>query len=156
MSAMLGRIGTGRYGGLAISIAVLAVFLYVGYETQTWATRARLFATTLAAPAILLAAAQVIREARRAGIPRLVPPEAAFTRSAIVWAAAFFVSVAVIGLVPTIPLFAIVYLRLAAGAGWAKVAAYAVLAWLFVEVLFIRLLHIPLPAGAIPLPAITQ
>lgn len=156
MSALAGRIGSGRYGGLVISLVVLAVFVYVAYETQTWATRARLFATILAIPGIVLAAAQVIREARRAGLPRLVPPEAAFTRSAVVWAAAFFVSLASIGLVPTIPLFAIVYLRRAAGEDWAKTAAYAVVAWLFVEVLFVRVLHIPLPAGAIPLPAIAQ
>lgn len=156
MSALVGRFASGRYGALVISLVVLAVFLYVAYETQTWATRARLFATTLVVPAIVLAAAQVIREARRAGVPRPAPPEAAFTRSAIVWAAAFFVSLAVIGLVPTIPLFAVAYLRLAAGEGWAKAVAYAVVAWLFVEVLFVRVLHIPLPAGAIPLPAITQ
>ena len=156
MSAAIGRTGMGRYGGLVISIAVLAVFLYVAYETQTWAVRSRLFATTLAVPGVLLAAAQVIREARRAGIPRPMPPEAALTRSAVVWAALFFVSLASIGLVPTIPLFALVYLRVAAGEPWAKAAAYAASAWLFVEILFIRFLHVPLPAGAIPLPAVIQ
>jgi hypothetical protein len=38
---------------------------------------------------------------------------------------------------------------------WPKAVGYAVIAWLFVELLFQRILHIPLPAGAIPLPAIT-
>jgi hypothetical protein len=84
-----------------------------------------------------------------------VLPEAAVTRSALIWAAAFFVSMWAVGLQVTIPLFALAYLRAAAGESWPKAAAYALIAWLFVELLFQRILHIPLPAGAIPLPAIT-
>ena len=143
-------------GALFFSVAVLGIFAYLAYETQTgFSTRSRLFATTLAVPAIVLAAAQVVREARRLGVATLVPPEAAFRRSALVWAAAFFVSLWVLGLVVTVPLFAFVYLRLAAGESWPRAAAYAVVAWLFVELAFVRLLHVPLPGGAIPLLAIT-
>lgn len=145
---------TGR-GALIVSILVLAVFAYTLIEVQTWSTRSRLFATTISIPAILLAVVQVVREARRLGVWREIPPEAAFTRSALVWAVAFFVSLWMLGLVVTVPLFAFVYLRFAAGESWPKAAAYAVVTWLFIELLFIRLLHVPLPGGAIPLPAIT-
>jgi hypothetical protein len=144
-------------GALVFSLAVLGLFLYLAYEIQAgFSTRSRLFATTLVVPAILLAGAQAVREARRLGVPMPVPPEAAFRRSALVWAAAFFVSLWVLGLIVTVPLFAFVYLRLAAGEGWPKAAAYAVATWLFIELVFIRLLHVPLPGGVMPLPGITQ
>jgi hypothetical protein len=143
-------------GALLFSLAVLAVFAYAAYEMNTgFSTRARLFGNAIIVPALVLAIAQVIREVLRAR-PRLVPPEAAFTRSAIVWGAGFFAALWALGLAITIPLFALVYLRLAAGEAWPKAAAYALLAWLFVELTFVRLLHIPLPGGAIPLPAIAN
>jgi tripartite tricarboxylate transporter TctB family protein len=142
-------------GALLIAIAVLAIFAYAAYETQTWSTRSRLFATTIAVPALALAAAQVYREVRQLGVTRAVPPEAAVGRSALVWAVAFFVSMAVLGFAVTVPLFAVAYLRFAAGERWPHAVAYGIAAWLFIWLLFVRLLHVPLPAGAIPLPAIT-
>ncbi|MGH2473563.1 MAG: tripartite tricarboxylate transporter TctB family protein [Candidatus Limnocylindria bacterium] len=142
-------------GALLVALAVLAIFAYVAYETQTWSTRSRLFATTIAVPAIALALAQVVREARSLRIPQIVPPEARLTRSAVVWAAAFFVSLAMLGLLATVPLFAVAYLKAAANERWLHAAAYGLVAWLFVELVFVRLLHVPLPAGAIPLPAIS-
>jgi hypothetical protein len=144
-----------RSGALLVALAVLAIFIYVAYETQTWSTRSRLFATVLAVPAIALALAQVVREARSLDVPRIAPPESVVTRSALVWAVAFFVSLWMLGLLVTVPLFAVAYLRFAAGERWPHAAIYGVVAWLFVELVFVRLLHIPLPAGAIPLPAIT-
>lgn len=143
-------------GALLFSLAVLAVLAYAAYEINTgFTTRARLFANAITVPALVLAAFQVAREARRV-IPLPVPSEAVVSRSAFIWAIAFFVSMWTIGLQLTIPLFALVYLRLAAGEAWPKAALYAAIAWLFVELTFVQTLHIPLPAGAIPLPAITN
>lgn len=157
MSALARRAGgwTRGRGALLVAIAVLAIFLYVAYETQTWSTRSRLFATTIAIPAILLAIAQVVREARTLGVPVALPPEAAVSRTALVWAGAFFVSLWVIGLVYTVPLFTVAYLRVAAREPWPYAVAYAIVALAFIVLVFGRLLHVPLPAGAIPLPAIT-
>lgn len=148
-------LASGR-GALLFSLAMLAIFVYAAYEMNTgFSTRARLFGNTFIVPALVLATAQVVRELRRAR-PLRVPPEAAFTRPAIAWGAAFFAALWAVGLAVTIPLFAFVYLRLAAREAWPKAAAYAFLAWLFVDLVFIRLLHVPLPGGAIPLPAITN
>ncbi len=143
-------------GALIFSVAVLGVFAYAAYEINTgFATRARLFGNMLIIPALVLATAQVVRELRRAH-PLPVPPEAAFTGSALGWGVAFFASLWALGLVATIPLFAFVYLRLAAREAWPKAAAYAFLVWLVVELLFIRLLHVPLPGGAIARPGIAN
>lgn len=149
------RVFDGR-GALLFSLIVLAVFAYAAYEINTgFTTRSRLLANALIVPAVLLAIAQVVREIRRT-LPLAVPVEATFTRSALVWAALFFVSMWALGLVITIPLFALVYLRLAAGEAWPKAAAYALVSWLFVQLLFDRLLHVPLPGGVIPLPGVTN
>jgi len=143
-------------GALIFSVAVLVVFAYVAYEMNTsFSTRARLFGNTIIVPALVLAAFQVVRELRRAQ-PLSVPPEAAFTPSALAWGVAFFVALWALGLAVTIPLFAFVYLRWAAREAWPKAAVYALLAWLFVEVSFVRLLHVPLPGGVIPLPGIAN
>ena len=134
-------------GAILFSLAVLVVLAYAAYEINTgFTTRARLFANAITVPALVLAAFQVIREARRL--------EAIVSRSALIWAAGFFVALWAIGLQLAIPLFALVYLRLAAGEAWPKAAAYAAVAWLFVELTFVQTLHIQLPAGAIGLPAI--
>lgn len=144
-----------RRGAFLFSLAVLAALAYAAYEVNTgFSTRARLFANVVVAPGLALATLQVVREGRRA-LPLLVPPEAVVTRSALAWAVAFFASVWTIGLQMAIPLFALVYLRFGAGEAWPKVAVYAAAAYLFVDIMFTRVLHIPLPAGAIPLPAIT-
>ena len=141
-------------GAILFSLAVLVVLAYAAYEINTgFTTRARLFANAITVPALVLAAFQVIREARRV-VPIPVPLEAVVSRAALIWAVAFFVSMWTIGLQLTIPLFALVYLRLAAGEAWPKAAAYAAVAWLFVELSFVQTLHIQLPAGAIGLPAI--
>jgi len=143
-------------GALVFSLIVLGLFAYAAYEINTsFTTRSRLFGNALIVPALLLALTQVVRELRRAD-PLAVPPEATFTRSAVAWAAAFFLSLWSLGLAITIPLFAIVYLRLAATEAWPKTILYAVAAWLFVELVFNRLLHVPLPGGVIPLPGVTN
>lgn len=143
-------------GALLFSLLVLALFSYAAYEINTsFTTRSRLFANALIVPALLLALTQVVREVRRAD-PLAVPAEAAFTRSAVAWAAAFFLSLWALGLAITIPLFAIAYLRLAATEAWPKTILYGLAAWLFVELVFNRLLHVPLPGGVIPLPGVTN
>lgn len=148
LSALDGR------GALLFSLIVLAVFAYAAYEINTgFTTRSRLFANALIVPALLLGLLQVVREIRRA-VPLAVPAEATFTRSALAWAALFFLLMWALGLVITIPVFALVYLRLAAGEAWPKAAAYALVSWLFVQLLFDRLLHVPLPGGVIPLPGV--
>lgn len=143
-------------GALIFSVAVLVVFAYAAYEMNTgFSSRARLLGNALIVPALVLAAIQVVRELRRAQ-PLAVPPEAAFTRSALAWAVGFFALLWALGLAVAIPLFAFVYLRWAAGEAWPKAAAYALVAWLFVEMTFVRLLHVPLPGGVIPLPGIAN
>lgn len=143
-------------GALLFSVALLVVFAYAAYEMNTsFSSRARLFGDVIVVPALLLAASQVVRELRRAQ-PLPVPAEAAFTRAALGWGAVFLAMLWAFGLAVAIPLFALAYLHWAAGEPWVKAAVYGIVVWLFIYATFDRLLHIPLPGGAIGLPGITN
>lgn len=68
---------------------------------------------------------------------------------AIGWMASFFAALWLLGALVAVPLFAVVYLRVVSRASVTVIAGYAFVAWAFVYLLFIRLLHIPLPAGVV-------
>jgi TctA family transporter len=70
-------------------------------------------------------------------------------REGIAWMAAFFLMFWGLGALVTVPLFALVYLRLASRQPVLPACVYAAASWAFVYGLFVRLLHIPLPPGAV-------
>jgi hypothetical protein len=62
------------------------------------------------------------------------------------WLLAFMASMAAIGLIPTVPLFVVAYMRIEAREPWRLVLPQAVLLTLFIYVVFDWLLAIPWPA----------
>jgi TctA family transporter len=62
------------------------------------------------------------------------------------WLIAFMASMATIGLIPTVPLFVVAYMRLEAREPWALVLPQAIGLTLFIYVLFDQLLAIPWPS----------
>lgn len=142
-----------RYGGVIVALAVLAIFVYLAVDTQRWSPRARLFSQVIAAPAMGLALLQIVRETRRARSGSLVegPPEAVVGVRAALWLVGFFVAVFTLGMLVTVPLFAIAYLRLEARFPLPVALLYALVATVFVWGIFGALLHIPLPKGVIGL-----
>ena len=70
-------------------------------------------------------------------------------RSAIVWMAAFFLLLWLVGALIAVPLFAVAYLLAVARQSIPMAGAYAVISWLFIYGLFDRALRIPLPAGVL-------
>ena len=146
---------TGK-GALLFSVTILVVLAYAAYEMNTsFSSRARLWGNALIGPGLALAAVQVVREVRRE-LPLAVPPEAVFTRAALIWAFGFGALLWAVGLQVAIPAFALVYLRVEGHEPWLKAAVYAIVVGLFVYLTFDRLLHIPLPGGAIPLPGMSN
>lgn len=142
-------------GALIVTIAVCAVFAYALYETQTWSTRSRTYGIGVAALGLGLAAIQVVREALRLRRPAATAAQATsgydapVGAGAVAWTAAFYASLWSVGLVATVPIFAVAYLRRAARTGWPMAIGYAAVATIFVYAVFISLLHIPLPAGVL-------
>ena len=61
------------------------------------------------------------------------------------WMLGFMASMAVIGLIPTVPLFVIGYMRLEGHERWALVIPFAVVMTLFIYILFDQLLAVPWP-----------
>lgn len=141
----------GARGNVIVAATMLLAFAYVAYETQAWSTRSRTFALVLVVPALALGAVQLARELRRdpARMPP-PPPEALVRRDALAWFAAFFASVWLLGLLASIVLVTVAYLRLAAREPWPRVALYAVAVLAGVYLLFDQTLHIRLPAGLLP------
>jgi hypothetical protein len=61
------------------------------------------------------------------------------------WLLAFMGSMATIGLIPTVPLFVIIYMRIEAPERWSIIVPYAVLLTVFIWIVFDQLLTIPWP-----------
>lgn len=138
-------------GHTLFALAVLALFVYFLFETFSLSTRSQQFPLATTLPAILLATVQVIRERRHSARGRTdVPNAGGVAISAVAQFAGFFAAVALFGLLGAIPLFSLAYLRIIAGEPWRTSAIYAAVGWAFTLVVFVLLLHIPLPAGIIP------
>jgi putative tricarboxylic transport membrane protein len=69
--------------------------------------------------------------------------------SAVSWMAGFFLMLWLLGALVTVPLFAVAYLLIVARQSPVLAGTYALVSWTFVYGLFDRVLHIPLPAGAL-------
>jgi hypothetical protein len=69
--------------------------------------------------------------------------------AALAWIAGFFASLWLLGAAPTVPAFALLYLRLAGGTSWRAAAVYAVGAGVAVSAVLGRLLSVPLPTGVL-------
>ena len=65
------------------------------------------------------------------------------------WMAGFFLMLWLLGALVTVPLFAVAYLLVVARRSPVLAGSYALVSWMFVYGLFDRVLHIPLPAGAL-------
>jgi hypothetical protein len=133
-------------------------------EARHWPLRASLFPIGAGSLLLVLALLQVLRlvirgtrQNQRPGPEDArgaddVEPKDVFetaTRqqwlSAIGWMAAFFVTLWLLGMLVTVPLFALVYLLVASRESPVLAGSYALLSWAFVYGLFDRLLRIPLP-----------
>jgi hypothetical protein len=70
-------------------------------------------------------------------------------RAAAGWMAAFFLMFWLLGALVTVPLFALVYLVVVSHQSAVAAGVYALVSFAFIYGLFVELLHIPLPPGAL-------
>lgn len=142
-------------------LALIAVFSYMLLEARPWSSAARIvpqivgslglaFAALSLANALLRRAPQV---APASGHMDLVsdtghlPARTVLARAAAFfgWFLAFMASTALIGLLPTVPLFVVAYMRVENREPWGLVLAQASGFTLFIYVVFDRLLAVPWP-----------
>ena len=70
--------------------------------------------------------------------------------AALLWIVAFFVAFFVLGVFIAVPVFALVYLRMAGKASWLAAGLYALVTGAFIYLLFRQVLYLPLPTVVIP------
>lgn len=166
-----------RPGDLVISLLLLGVFVLGYVYAQEWPFRAKLFPQMVCAAGAGLAvlklagfAAQALRGRRATpvmvssavvtGDPDNEEEEEDHSleyifgtagrrawAAALGWILAFFLSLWFLGVFVTVPLFALVYLRIAGNAGWLGAAIYAGVAGGVVWFVFGYVLAVPMPIG---------
>lgn len=163
-----------RRGDLVLTVALLVAFVGAYLLSLAWPFRAALFPRLLSATGAALAALELaalaIRARRVADVApaerRIGDMEAAregdtdhsleyvFASAggrawgaALAWIGGFFISLWLLGLVPTVPLFALLYLRVAGSATWPAAVAYAAAVGAVMYLVFGRLLSVPMPTG---------
>jgi hypothetical protein len=157
---------------LPITIGFLVVGAWVVFQARAWPFRTAVFplatGSLLAGLALLKLGAYVGRVPRRGAeeeyvgrVPRSGPadpadlPDVFATASraewlaAVGWMAGFFLMLWLLGALVTVPLFAVVYLLAVSRQSPVLAGSYALVSWVFIYGLFDRVLHIPLPAGAL-------
>ncbi len=140
-------------GPIVVAAGVVVFFAYALYETQTWATRSRTYGIGVTALGLVFALAMLVREVMRqrrqgaAAGPAVLDYGTPVELHSVAWAAGFFASIWLVGLVGSVPLFSAAYLRLVARTSWVVIVLYAAIATSFIYLVFVYLLHIPLPAG---------
>ena len=137
---------------ILFAAALVVTFAWAAWEARVWADNVRTFPLAVALPGLVLAVVQVVASAR--GSAPAAPaddelrdeermPRMAVT---IAWILAMFAVVWLLGFLVGVPLVALAYLR-RAGERWLPSLVVTALCWIFIQGIFDRLLHVPLPPG---------
>lgn len=138
-------------------IALLAAWALL--QTIGWPIKAALYPRVVGIPLLLLAAAESLYTLRTTsgGVSEqngetasdaTVAPEVAARRAAAVaaWIGGLLMGVLLVGFQAAVPLFMLAYLR-QARERWTVAVFFGLLAGLLFHLLFVSLLHLPLPIG---------
>lgn len=144
--------------GLALVVALAAG--YALYASLSWPLRAALFPRVIALPLLVLSVIEMLLsvlgpEKKKEGhavdfeLATDIDPVLARKRTAgmFLWTIGLMVLILSVGFTIAVPLFVFLYMRLAGGEKWGLTLVLTILSWLFIEGLFNRLLHVPLPEG---------
>jgi TctA family transporter len=142
-------------------LALVLVFSYMLLEARPWSSAARIVPQIVGSLGLAFAAFSLANAALRGGAQAVapgghmdlasdtghLPVRTVLLRAAVFfgWFLAFMASTAVIGLLATVPLFVVAYMRLENREPWSLVLAQAGGFTLFIYVLFDRLLNVPWP-----------
>ena len=151
----------GRFNSRALlPLAVALVAGYAVYASFPWSRRAALFPRVIGVPLFFLALVEVCLsvfggESARTGhavdfeLTSQIDAQVAKKRTVeiFLWVVGFFLLILLLGFPIAVPLFVFLYLKLAGGESWTLATILAFFSWLFIEGLFDRLLHIPMPQG---------
>ena len=142
------------------SLATAGVAGYALYASWSWPFRTALFPRIIALPILFLAVIEWAlsvwgSEKEHEGhavdfqLTDTVEPALARRRTIaiIVWTLGFLVLIVLVGFPLAVPIFVFAYLKIAGREPWMLTIFLTVAAWVFMEGLFDRFLHIPFPEG---------
>jgi hypothetical protein len=145
---------------LLFTLLVAAAGLWALAQTAGWPVKAWLYPRVITVPLVVLAlveTALVLRgreSAEAEPVPDIemdtsVDPTLASRRTlnVILWIGGMFAAVLLVGFQAAVPAFVFAYLRIAGKERWVLSAALALIAVLVFHLLFVSLLHLPLPPG---------
>jgi len=144
---------------------ILVIFfgLFV-YTAKDWRLQARLYPWAIGIPMLVLALVQVVLDLKgfvakqgRNDAPvdfrfaERADPVLARRRAIKIfsWIVAYIGSIWLIGFFYSVPLLVFLYLKVQSGERWPLSIALTAGAWIFFWALFVRLLHLPFPDGAL-------
>lgn len=146
------------------SFVFLIFFIVFAYEAKDWRPQARLYPWVIGIPMVILALIQVIfdlkgyerKQADDAApvdfqFSQNVEPELARKRTIniFVWFFGFFFGIYLLGFSIAIPLMVFGYLKIQSNEPWWLSVTLTAIAWVGFWGLFIKLLNLPFPDGAI-------
>lgn len=149
-----------------LDVAVIVFFAYFVYEARDWRPQARLYPWAVGIPMLVLAVLHLVWELKGAGgRPATQPPAApvdfSFTRGVdpalarrrtlliFSWIFGFSAGIWLAGFKFAVPVFVFLYLKIQSREGWGLSLALTAAAGLLFWGLFIKLLNLPFPDGAI-------
>ena len=147
------------------SLLVLIFFCVFLYEAKDWRMQARLYPLAIGIPMVICAIIQVILDLKGVkakqssdGAPMDfqfqqtdVSPEDVRKRTITMfsWMFGFFAMIWLVGYVIAIPLMVFGYLKFQSNERWGLSITLTVIAFAFFYALFVRLLNLPFPDGAV-------
>ncbi len=147
------------------TLAILLLVLTGVVTARGWPPQARLFPLVIGVAAAGMCAAQLFLDLFRVPVPgagrvmdleadRGVPGRVIARRAADIfgWILGLLASIWLIGFLPSVPLFMLLYLALRAHAGWRLSLGYTALALAVLVGIFHYTLHIPWPQGVVDAP----
>lgn len=147
------------------SLVVLIFFCVFVYEAKEWRLQARLYPWAIGIPMLICAIIQVVLDFKGVkakesseGAPMdfqfqqtEVPPEVVRQRTftMFAWMFGFFAAIWLVGYVIAIPLMVFGYLKFQSGESWTLSVILTSFAFAFFYSLFVKLLNLPFPDGAL-------
>lgn len=145
---------------LAIMVAMLAAWALI--DSRGWSIQTALYPRVVATPLLVLALLEAflsLKEEKSTEAAQTmdftlstsITPglEQRRTVTTFVWLAGFFATVVLLGFSLAIPVFVFAYLKGQGKESWTTSIVLAVMAWVVFSLLFVRLLHLPLPPGVL-------
>jgi hypothetical protein len=145
---------------IVFSALLVLVFAFAVYEARGWQLHARLLPWVMGLPMLVLSLSQLVLDLRKKGpvtdesgtevvgeIPLPIARQRAI--SIVLWLLGLFAAIWLLGFSISVPLFTFLYLKFDSGEDWWFAALLTALTWGFFYGLFVQLLNLPFPEGAL-------